>query len=194
MANAIATASAVHPDSKVACLVKVQIKAGSSTTLNAPMVTSPVKLMYKEGAIKYSARFLYRPASLLVALSLMPDPSPAALGDAGVNAQAGPSSNKRKHGAHESADAGAHAGGAENEAQRKKRLTNELLAIKEELGEEAVIGALLKPKDNANQENAPVKKEQGGGQNSAGAIDVDAGPKNQRIFLDLSVDDSDEEA
>lgn len=182
----ITLAGAVHPDSKVA-LAGLQVKTGSSSTLAKPVLLSTYKLKHKPEAIEYSARFLYRQASFLAAMSLMPVPSPAALSDVGVNAQAGPSNNKRKHSAIAKTDAGAAAGGSESAEQRKKRFAAEMQAFKQEFGEEAVLGAL----ESSNEAGVPVKKENG--ESSSGAIDVDAGPKNQKIFLDLSFD-SDGEA
>lgn len=124
-------------------------------------------------------------------MSLLPDPKPVALGDADVNAQAGPSgNNKRKHSTTSTPDAeeegtGASAGPSESFEQHRKRLAAEVQAFRREFGEDALEGDV-----NAKNDELPVEKENQDAQSSSSSIKVEDGPKNQKIFVELSDDDS----
>lgn len=191
VSNKVFLAGAVHRDSEIASVVKAQVKRGSSKQLDTPRLGSSIKLKPKEGAIKYSVRFLYRPASFLIAVGLMPDPNPAPLDDvernasAGSSAQADANAKKRKRSARPALGVeGASAGGSETTEQRKKRITAELLAVKRQQ-----LEAELEAIEQEQAEGQGADKASNGGANQEVAVKLEEGAKGQKIYLELSDDD-----
>lgn len=129
-------ADAVHPDSKAASLLGLQVKPGKSERCAAPAIASE-NLKTLDDSTIYIARFFYRAAGFLMAHGIMPD----------LNAVA----DKRGAGA-----SNAGAAGAKEEPD----------AAKDEPAEAPAPG-VVRPR-------------------SLSIIDVDAAPKKQRIFLDLT--------
>lgn len=155
-------ASAVHPDSKIAALVQVQVKTGGTVTC-PPQVASNYQSSTQEGAVEYSARFMYRQESFLVAQSIKPRP------------EVGSSKRKRSNSVQPKQGEAAQVKKSRKGAQDKPV-------------EVVDLDAPPKPKVYVDLETGEefIKQEQTGGQSSEDAINVDDGPRNQKVFLDLS--------
>lgn len=166
-------------------MVKVQVKAGSTKAHNNGALVNYV-VKPQPGATRYVAKFLYRPLSFLVNLAIIPDPNPEAENEAEAEAEAGPSSspNKRKRDAVAAPEAGPSSAGGETAAERKKRLRAELIAIKQELGDD-LDDEPLQPVFGGDGEEADVKP--------APVLDP-ARLTNQKIYFDMSALNSDSDA
>lgn len=176
--------SVVHPDCKVASIVGVQIQGGETQTLSEPTDWITHHAEPTADAITYIACWRYRPASFLIACEFMPDPNPAGSNEAEGEASAS-SAKKRKRKDAPAPAAGSSAAGEESAEDRKKRLRAELIAIKQELGED-IDGPLPEPSRGSNDAEPEVKPE---------LVLDPSRPMNETIFVDMSADtDSDSDA
>lgn len=168
--DVISLARAVHPDSKVASLVGMQVKNAGSRRLSAAQQSSGFRLKPKAGATKYLARFVYLPPQLLVALSIMPEALDPALDH-----------RKRKRG-----DAASEVEEDEGVEPRKKRLRVDALAAGEQLGEQADQDGSSSVKNKAKRNaRSPVKKEA-----SRSAIDlIDSPRRRKKMSLSANLED-----
>lgn len=187
LGSKVQVAEAVHPDSKLAAVVGAQVKPAAPTTLATPRVFSTHLVECKPGATKYIAKFVYRSAAMLMAMGIMPDP------DAEAKDEENKVKAKKRKRSESVKPEDAAKGARESAQQRKKRLAAGRAAVKEELGPKEVVDldAPPKPKVYVDLETGEeiVKQEQTGGESRAEAIDVEASPKNQRIYVELSDED-----
>lgn len=169
----VAVARAVHPDSKLACIVGTKIKPGQVKVRDSPATWATHVAVPKDGAVKYTARFFYRPKNILSAMSIIPKLETESHIDSNAEKITGSNAKERKRKADAEPEAGASAGGSEDAEERKKRLRAQLIAIKQELGED--LGEV--PGSSGSGDAAPKVKSEAEDPNR---------PINQKIFIDLS--------
>lgn len=183
--NPLSVAGAVHPDSKQASMVGVQVKGGRVEELGKVKMTPSYRLYLRPQAVFYTAAFLYRPQGFLIAHDIMTEANlvrdDVASAKLTAAAEAGPSNA--------GAEASASAGG-ETDAQRYARLRAELL-VKEELNGELpddpddeieVLEAFendVKPDPRLMRDDMAKKEPE---------LDGKGRPKPQRLYFDLTDD------
>lgn len=183
-------AGAVHPDSKLASLIGVAVKSGKPTSLPRPASFPARRAERKTGSILYVAKFLYRQASFLAALGLVPDAAPKQ--DEPLKTSTNGNQRKRTASVEPPRQDAAAAKAGESLQQRRDRLEAELLAVKEQRLEaeiKAIQRAINESGAAKQSDDGAVKQEEAGVTKNGAAGKSKETLKNQKIYLELSDDE-----